>query len=693
MPTLSSSRAQPIRILPLPKETQAVPQLDTQPVLVDSIDLAIDWVSNHRTTLASCVIELPAGDIPIHQSLIIPPDLPPLTITGNADTTRLVGSIIITNPHWKPVTDPAVLARLPQTHRQVRALALDPGALESWPNGLAGPSHRSKSITPMAIETEVFVDGQPLTLARWPDSGFAQVSAVTDPGSIPRNAAADIPKDQRVIEPPRGGTFRFDDHDRLIRWAKALKQQPDSLWMQGYWYWDWADEQLPVSAIDTDTNTITLGLPHVYGLRDSAHFYITNLPEELDTQGEYFIDHKTNTIYALLNENQLHDPVAISLLGGLMLICENTANLTLENLTFALSRSGAIKAKGVHNITIEQCTFADLGTNAIVLQGTGSTITRCRFADIGGTGIDLSGGDRKQLIPAENTIEHCTFQRTGRVFRTYHPAIKIDGVGQHILHNRISDLPHIAILFMGNDHTIAFNDIGHVVEETGDAGAIYTGRDWTTHGTTITNNYFHDITGSDGRYQNAVYLDDMASGITIANNLFIDCNWGMLIGGGRDITITNNALYRCRKGISFDARGVGWMAASIADPESSTILKRYNDMPVNEEPWKSRYPTLSHYLDEHFGRPQGSSITCNLFYATPMGRIDDKEMVHIQGNMEVSTDRKTVDARVRRIHSMINTPLPMIDTSEQMLIPLEMPAFQPIPLDRFGPQPARPDRP
>ncbi len=68
--------------------------------------------------------------------------------------------------------------------------------------------------------------------------------------------------------------------------------------------------------------------------------------------------------------------------------------------------------------------------------------------------------------------------------------------------------------------------------ETGDCGAIYCGRDWTLHGTVIRGNLIHDIKGTDARYQNAVYLDDMASGITVEGNIFLRCNWGMLVGGG-----------------------------------------------------------------------------------------------------------------------------------------------------------------
>ena len=77
-------------------------------------------------------------------------------------------------------------------------------------------------------------------------------------------------------------------------------------------------------------------------------------------------------------------------------------------------------------------------------------------------------------------------------------------------------------------------------------------------GTIIRGNYFHDIRGTDARFQNAVYLDDMASGILVEQNLFAECNWGILAGGGRDLMIRDNAFLACGKAISYDSRGTGW---------------------------------------------------------------------------------------------------------------------------------------
>ncbi len=73
---------------------------------------------------------------------------------------------------------------------------------------------------------------------------------------------------------------------------------------------------------------------------------------------------------------------------------------------------------------------------------------------------------------------------------------EIGGVGVKIVNNEINSGPHNAIqLGLGNNHEVYFNEIYDVCQQTSDVGAFYQGRDWTSRGTYISYNYFHDIYG------------------------------------------------------------------------------------------------------------------------------------------------------------------------------------------------------
>jgi hypothetical protein len=153
------------------------------------------------------------------------------------------------------------------------------------------------------------------------------------------------------------------------------------------------------------------------------------------------------------------------------------------------------------------------------------------------------------------------------------------------------------------------------------------------HGNVIRGNAFSSIRGSDARFQNAVYLDDMASGFLVERNLFASCNWGILAGGGRDNAIRANIFACCGRAVSYDARGIGWMAPHIADPDTSTLHRNLAAMPIASEPWRTRFPTLGTYLSDRFGRPVGSSIEGSVLIGTPFGRVDDTGCVRVEGTI------------------------------------------------------------
>jgi hypothetical protein len=554
------------------------------------------------------------------------PDAPVTYRVAPGAKARLIGGIVLRDPVLAPVEDATVLRRLPagpaRAHVRMVALPDDRRAAVRGPvpHGMATPVE--------AIGSEVVVDGRVLTRARWPNAGaggWRRVDGIVDPGSVPRRRQPDVAATDREAGPLRGGAFRLDS-DRLARWAGA-----EDVWAMGFWRWDWADEQLPVGAIDPAERTISLAAPHWYGLHPEGRFYLTNLLEELDEPGEHFIDAATGTVYLWP-----HDPapgeLVVTTTGEPLIALDGAAHIVIEGFDLGPTRGAGIRGRDVRAVTISDCRILATGTSAIELNGEGCVVTGNRLTDIGGTGISIDGGDRARLLSGRNVVADNEIRRFGRVLRTYRPGVRIDGVGQLVRHNLLAEAPHSAILLAGNDHRIESNEIFDVLRETGDCGAIYAGRDWTMHGNVIRWNVIHHLRGTDARYQNGVYLDDMASGITVASNLFYECHWGMLVGGGRDVLIRGNVFVGGSLGVRFDARGIGWMASWLADPATSTLHKRLEAVPYREPPWSVRFPMLRSYLTDRFGRPVGSAVVGNAFCGVPLGSIEDRECVRVEGN-------------------------------------------------------------
>ncbi len=160
-----------------------------------------------------------------------------------------------------------------------------------------------------------------------------------------------------------------------------------------------------------------------------------------------------------------------------------------------------------------------------------------------------------------------------------------------------------------------------------DAGALYAGRDWGSHGNVVRFNFIHDIRS--GLYENGevhgVYLDDCDSGHLVFGNIFYRIQgMGVLIGGGRDNRIENNIFFDCRSAVHIDQRGSKLVTRTGDTGWTSTdLLAKIEQFRYTQPPWSTRYPKLAAILKEGIEeakRPGGNEIVRNIGYLVPDGR-------------------------------------------------------------------------
>lgn len=167
-------------------------------------------------------------------------------------------------------------------------------------------------------------------------------------------------------------------------------------------------------------------------------------------------------------------------------------------------------------------------------------------------GVILEGGDRTTLTPGNHTIEGCKIHKFARIMQKYTPGVCMTGVGHSIRNSVLADGAHFGILLTGNDHTIEGNHFYHLVYGGADAGAIYSGRDWTYRGQMIRNNTFENISsflcqpgGASnclGQVPRALHSDDGMSGWTVIGNRFINVTQVHNAYSSRDITFVGNEI-------------------------------------------------------------------------------------------------------------------------------------------------------
>ena len=445
---------------------------------------------------------------------------------------------------------------------------------------------------------ELYFNGKPMTLARWPNEGFVHIGELV--GGKPFTVHGQ--RGDRI------GRFRYEG-DRPRRW-----QHESSVWLHGFWFWDWSDERQEVESIDVEKRIISLKPPyHRYGYRKGQWYYAFNLLCELDRPGEWYLDRLTGMLY-FWPPSPIDSSTAVVSVASTLLKLQDVSYVVFEDLGFEHARRTAISIQGGRDCLIRRCTLRNIGESGIsVASGRHHGVTDSHLHQLGASGILLSGGDRKSLVPSEHYAHNNHIHDYGRVQRTYTRAVALWGVGNRATHNLIHDAPHQAIAFGGNDHRIEFNEIHHVCLESNDAGAIYAGRDWTMRGTIIRHNYLHDITGFRGRGCVGVYLDDMFCGTQIVGNVFHRVTRAAFIGGGRDVTIANNIFVDCHPAIHVDARALGWAHghadAWIREAKEKGTL---SGIRYRQPPYRDRYPKLVEILEDEPAAPKGNVIDRNI---------------------------------------------------------------------------------
>jgi hypothetical protein len=526
-------------------------------------------------------------------------DAPVEWTVSPGESATLVGSKEVTGFH--PITDPGVLKRL---DAQGRGKILVTNLREQ------GISDFGEILQRGNPGMELFFKGNRMTLARWPNTEWLHIADVPQTG--PRLFNKGLDREKRYDGVPVGrhyGRITYDG-DRPNRWSHE-----NDIYTHGYWTWDWSDSYQKVLSIDTVTREITLQEPHHwYGYTKNQRYYFLNILEELDLPGEWYLDRKNGLLYFWPPEPIENASISVSLLDQPLLSLENTSFITFSGFIFEHSRSNGVTITGGNHNLIAGCTFRFLGNDAVVIDGgSDNGIQSCDLYELSLGAVRLKGGDRKALVPAGNFAVNNHIHHYSSWMRTGQYALFLEGVGERVQHNLIHDAPHEAITLRGNDHLIEFNEVYRVCQETGDAGAFHTGRDWTWRGNVIRYNYFHHLLGPGLHGVMAVYLDDWASGFTVFGNVFYKSGRSAMIGGGRDNTIENNIFIECRPSVHVDARGLGW-AGYYFDGTQPIMFDSLKEYKYREAPYSTRYPELLTLDEGNPALPKGNKIVRNISY-------------------------------------------------------------------------------
>ena len=452
--------------------------------------------------------------------------------------------------------------------------------------------------SPAGDGAELFFNDKPMSVSRYPNKGFIKITGLLN----------EDPIDVRGTKGDKVGKIRYDDQ-RIALW----KNETDP-WVHGYWFWDWSEQRHKIAKIDTQKRIIEVVPPyHNFGYRTGQWFYGFNLLSEIDEPGEYYID-RTKGILYFYPPSPIEKGDSYISMNKNCIEMNKVSYLTMQGIIIEGCRESAVNMEDCNHSILKGCTIRNMGGWAVVIKGgTQNGAQGCDIYNAGAGGIRIDAGDRKTLLPAACFADNNYIHHIARLKRVYNPGIDINGAGNRISHNLIAHVPHMAVGFLGNNHLIELNEIDDVCFESNDAGAIYTGRDWTMRGNIIRYNYLHNISGFEGKGCVGIYLDDGFSSADITGNIFNKVTRATMIGGGRDNKITNNIFVNCDPSIYVDARGLGWMKeltnSWIREANDKGTLSGIN---YNQPPYLTQYPKLATILNNEPAAPNGNIISHNI---------------------------------------------------------------------------------
>lgn len=493
---------------------------------------------------------------------------------------------------FKKITDTEILNRIVDKEARKNVLEIDLFELgytelskPSWPGpysyGYQMPELTSfleeNGITkPKAESSALFINGNEMTLARYPNDKQMIISKVVKAGSVVPAVPFEV-----VL-----------DDARVRNWTTA-----DQAIITGTPQFSWGTLSTELGAVNTETFSVTAKYPTQHTATYGQHLHVYNLLEEIDIPNEYFVDINTGKLYIYPPEEEAKDVYYTILDKNMFWFKSYAKNITLKGINMKYMRSAAVViGQNASNIQIVGCEITGAAGQTVTMNGSKNCkIVDCYIHDTEGGIQCVNSGSRTTLTKGNNIIENNVIKNVEGKKVSYQPAINLTGVGNQARYNDISGSQHTVFCLGGNYHIVEFNEIYEACSNTDDMGAIYTGRDITHRGNVFRYNYIHDI-GSPARGGNGVhgmFFDDWWAAADVVGNVFENITGaGIMLAGSYNV-MDNNVFVNCAESMrlnrSYDYGNTDY---------ESEILAHLNAVPYKSEAWTTAFPGIENALSD-----------------------------------------------------------------------------------------------
>ena len=398
--------------------------------------------------------------------------------------------------------------------------------------------------------TQVFVNGERQTIARWPNNGWHSISTTSSNNTILRS--------NYLTQP-----LNYWQGSRII------------------YRYNWAFAEANIIASSNGTITMT-GAPDNYNPSKDWGFYIEGKFEELDNPGEYYWDNTNKSLYLVVNNGENPNNKVIEASVRSFGINSNIkSNISISDITVRNAALSGIRVLNCSDIQVFNCTIENCKQFGVLILRTSGISTRLTVENCTISHVDGGGGGRFAAgISVEGNISNLNILKNNISDISSDTASPRWGTGIYIGYgvsnsnvegNSITRTSNNGIhLARHSSRTrVAHNIIHNCITLLDDAGGIYLNGDQT--GTIVEYNRISDCVGSrEGAPMNYVpltmglYSDAYDNfGTIYRGNIVSGCTYGALIHMSKNTTLYNNTFYNNGHGIYLSEKGANEMSGNL----------------------------------------------------------------------------------------------------------------------------------
>ncbi len=325
----------------------------------------------------------------------------------------------------------------------------------------------------------------------------------------------------------------------------------------GYLTTGWYKDTLSIGGFDAETGDLLITDPETarggslrYPEFPSADYHesaLLNASEELDAEGEYWIDPETSVMYVYDPVGNYHMTVKEK-----MIVMNEANDITFRGLDFINARERAFLGSNCHDLTFDLCSFRCCGgMYAVDFDGHDAdrdlnfTLTRSEFDLAMDCFLRLDGhhvSDNVAFATHMNALIDNNSFTNYNLFLNEESALYVTHCDEvRISHNEFINGGRGAVFYgLSQNVVMEYNYAKNQMTNAADGGVFCTWNDFYHRGNVVRYNIIEDV-ASLGVGGFSLYLDDYSAGTSVYSNLFFDGS-EMVIHNGRDNVMRDNIL-------------------------------------------------------------------------------------------------------------------------------------------------------